>query len=175
MARPRAGAYNFIDKRRAEKKRSGHARPHRYSVYRIIDTTPYDRIKEMMTEAKKLKHEQHSKYRKVFQDYYQKLSIALPTNELLPSLLSIEVITMDQKEEIQAKETSSLRACALLDGPIWSGVNSGYPDTFIRLLCLMRLHNPTCEKLSEEICVNLNISDDVIKEVTSLVSSNITS
>jgi len=110
--------------------------------------------------------------RKVFRDYYQRLSSALPTTELLSSLLSTKVITMNQKEEIQAKETSSLRACTLLDGPIWSGINCGYPDTFIRLLCLMRLmHNPTCEKLSKEICVDLNISTDVITEVTSTVSS----
>ena len=111
-------------------------------------------------------------YRKVFQDYYYRLSKTLPTADLLPSLLSIEVITMDQKEEIQAKETSGMRACTLLDGPIWSGINSGYPDAFIRLLCLMRLiHNPSCEKLSEEISGHLNISDDVIKEVMSSICS----
>ena len=114
----------------------------------------------------------HDNYKAVFKCYYYKLSKTLPTADLLPSLLSTEVITMDQKEEIQAKETSGMRACTLLDGPIWSGINSGYPDTFIRLLCLMRLiHNPSCEKLSEEISGHLNISDDVIKKVMSSITS----
>ena len=75
----------------------------------------------------------HAKYKQVFQDYYKKLSDALPTSEMLPGLFSNGVITMEQKEEIQVKETSASRTSQLLDGPIWSGIKSGYPDGFITL------------------------------------------
>ena len=103
-----------------------------------------------------------SKYKAVFCEYYEKLSRTIPTSEMLPSLFSAEVITMEQKEQIQAKETSSLRARALLDGSIWGGINCDYPETFIRLLCVLRLHNPPCYALASEIIDKLNIPDDVV-------------
>lgn len=104
----------------------------------------------------------HSRYKQVFQDYYKKLSDSLPTSEMLPSLVSNGVITMEQKEEIQVKETSALRTRQLLDGPIWSGIKSGCPDGFITLLCLMLWHKPpTCDALAKEILNKLKISFDI--------------
>jgi len=113
----------------------------------------------------------HSKYKQVFRDYYKKLSDALPTDEMLPGLFANRVITMEQKEEIQAKETLPLRTRQLLDGPIWSWIKGGYPDGFIKLLLLMLQHKPpTCDMLAKEILNHLKISSDVIQSLVSCKS-----
>ena len=59
------------------------------------------------------------KYRRVFQHYFATLCDVIPTEQLLPRLVSSEVITMD---EIEAKETSLAKARTLLRGPIWRSV-----------------------------------------------------
>jgi len=108
-----------------------------------------------------------NKYRRVFQQYYARLCAVLPAHEMLPSLLSCEVITMDEMEEIEAKETSSLKAHALLKGPVWRAINGGFPDTFVRLICLMRLLRVrSCEELSEEIRASLSISSKMISDAS---------
>ena len=108
-----------------------------------------------------------AEYRRVFQQYYARLCAVLPAHEILPSLLSSEIITMDEMEEIEAKETSSLKAHALLKGPIWRAINGGFPVTFVRLLCLMRLLRVrSCEELAEEIRASLSISSKSILEAS---------
>ena len=108
------------------------------------------------------------KFRRCFQHYYATLCDVLPTDEMLPLLISSEVITMEEMLEIEAKETSSLRARALLSGPIWRAINGGFPDTFVRFLCVMSsLRIQSCQKLCEEICLNLGITDEVIAELSS--------
>ena len=108
-----------------------------------------------------------AEYRRVFQQYYARLCAVLPAHEMLPSLLSCEIITMDEMEEIEAKETPSLKAHTLLRGPIGRAINGGFPTTFVRLLGLMRLLRvKSCEELAEEICVSLSISSELISEAS---------
>jgi len=108
-----------------------------------------------------------SKYRRVFQQYYARLCAVLPAHEMLPSLLSCEIITMDEMEEIEAKETPSLKARALLKGPVWRAINGGFPDTFVKLLCLMHLLRVrSCEELSEEIRASLSIPNKMILDAS---------
>jgi len=125
-----------------------------------------------MAESKSGAQSQNSanlvdKYRRVFQRYFATLCDVIPTDQMLPRLVSSEVITMDEMDEIEAKETSLAKARTLLRGPVWRSVNGGYPDTFVRLLCVMRsLRVRSCEKLSEEICNNLDISNEEVSELT---------
>jgi len=108
------------------------------------------------------------KFRRCFQDYYAKLCSVLPINESLPSLVSCGVVTMNEMLNIEAKETTSLKARALLNGPVWRAIDGGYPDTFIRLLCVMRsLRICSCVELCDEICVKLGISSEVISKFSS--------
>jgi len=92
----------------------------------------------------------------------------LPVDDVLPNLLSCEVLTMKEMDEIEAKETSSAKASALLRGPVWRAIDAGLPDTFVILLCVMRtLRVRSCRELSEELCSKLDISGEVISELTS--------
>jgi len=108
------------------------------------------------------------KFRRCFQHYYATLCDVLPTDEMLPLLISSEVITMEEMLEIEAKETSSLRARALLSGPIWRAINGGFPDTFVRFLFVMSsLRIQSCKELCEKICLKLGITAEVIAELSS--------
>jgi len=107
------------------------------------------------------------KFRRCFQKYYAKLCAILPVDDILPNLLSCEVVTMKEMDEIEAKETSSAKASALLRGPVWRAIDAGLPDTFVILLCVMRaLGIRSCREFSEEICNKLDISDEVISQLT---------
>ena len=122
-----------------------------------------------------------NEYRRVFQHYFATLCNVIPTDQMLPRLVSSEVITMDEMDEIEAKETLLAKTRALLRGPIWRAVNGGYPNTFLRLLCVIidyiapsyiiygvmrSLRIRSCDELSEEICDKLDISSEVISELT---------
>jgi len=108
------------------------------------------------------------KYRRCFQHYYATLCSVIPVNELLPSLVSNEVITMNEMLEIEAKETNQLKARTLLSGPVWRAIEGGFPDTFVRLLCVMRsLRIRSCVELCDEICMKLGITSEVITELSS--------
>ena len=101
--------------------------------------------------------------KQVFQSYYATLARVLRVDELLPDLVSNDLITMGEMEDILSEKGTTMKACALLMGPIWRSINGGYPDAFIKLLCIMQaLPNKACAVLSREVCVKLNISDEKI-------------
>jgi len=101
------------------------------------------------------------RYQKVFTTYYAKLCDALPVEEILPYLVSSELITVREMDDVLAEKTSFRKAQALLNGPIWRAISGGYPEAFVTLLCVLNyLHS--CVELCEEICTSLNISAEVI-------------
>jgi len=102
------------------------------------------------------------KVKTVFTKYYAKLCETLPTDEILPDLVSINLVTLHQMEEIMVEKTSSAKARALLNGPIGKSIDGNYPEAFTKLIGVMS-HIPCCKRLSEEICEELGISvDDVM-------------
>ena len=102
--------------------------------------------------------------KKVFTAYYAKLCEALPVEDILPSLVKNELITVQEMEEISAEKTSSDKARALLRGPVRGSIEGGCTITFIRLLCIIRSLNQACVQLSEDICTRLHISGKIIEE-----------
>ena len=101
------------------------------------------------------------KYQKVFKAFYAKLCDSIPVEEMLPHLVSNEVITMFEMEDVLAERTTFRQARALLNGPIWRAISGGYPQAFVTFLCV--LHSiRSCESLCEEISTKLNISAEVI-------------
>ena len=101
-------------------------------------------------------------YRKVFTAYYATFCKSIPVKEILPHLVSQEVITMQEMQDVLAERTTFEQACALLNGPIWRAISGGYPQAFVTFLCV--LHSiRSCESLCEEICTKLNISTEVMK------------
>ena len=100
-----------------------------------------------------------SECRKVFTAYYAALCDSIPVEEMLPHLVSNEVITMREMEDVLAERTTFRQARALLNGPIWRAISGGYPQAFITFLCV--LHSiRSCELLCEEICTKLNVSTE---------------
>lgn len=100
-------------------------------------------------------------YQEVFKTYYAKLCEAIPVEEILPHLVSNEVITMREMDDVLAEKTVFRQTRALLNGPIWRAISGGHPQSFITLLYVMHsIHN--CKTLCEEICGNLNISAEVL-------------
>ena len=106
----------------------------------------------------------NEEFRKVFIAYYAKLCEVLPVEDILPSLVNNELITVQEMEEISAEKTSSSRARALLRGPVRGSIEGGCTITFIRLLCIMRSLNQVCVQLSEDICTRLQISGKIIED-----------
>jgi len=105
------------------------------------------------------------KFRKVFTAYYARLSEVLPIEDMLPDLVSNELITMEEMEDILAEKTSSNKARALLRGPVWRSIEVGCLITFTGLLCLMRSSpSQACVLLSKDICEKLHISDKSVEE-----------
>lgn len=104
------------------------------------------------------------KCKQVFQTYYSRMVGILPVEEILPDLVSNGLVTMEEMEEILTEKTSLGKSRSLLRGPIWRAINGGYPDSFIKMLCVMRLlQNKACATLSKEICDYLNISSEMIE------------
>jgi len=106
-------------------------------------------------------HPDVERYQKVFKTYYARLCDALPVEEVLPQLVSSEVITIREMDDVLAERTTFRQARALLNGPIWRSISGGYPEVFITLLCVLR-HIRSCEALCEEICTKFNISAEVM-------------
>ena len=98
---------------------------------------------------------------KVFKEYYARLCDVLPVEEVLPHLVSNNVITILEMDDVLTEKTTFRQARALLNGPIWGAISGGYPQAFITLLCVLRPIR-SCETLCEEICTNLNISTEVM-------------
>ena len=85
----------------------------------------------------------------------------IPVEEMLPHLVSKEVITMREMEDILAEKTTFRQARALLNWPIWRAISGGYPQAFVTFLCVLNSIR-SCESLCEEICTKLNVSTEVI-------------
>ena len=98
-------------------------------------------------------------YKRTFTAYYARLCEALPVEEILPELVSNEVITVHEMEEILAEKTSIAKARALLNRHIFKGISAGCPEVLTTLLSVMRhLNDHTCKALSKEMCARLNIA-----------------
>jgi len=117
---------------------------------------PFSNEKQLLQD-----HPDVEQYQKVFKTYYARLCDALPVEGVLPQLVSSEVITIREMEDVLAERTSFRQACALLNGPIWRSISGGYPEAFVMLLCVLRCIR-SCKALCEEICTNLNISAEVM-------------
>ena len=104
----------------------------------------------------------NAEYQQIFRSYYARLAQILPVDELLPDLVSNELVTMEEMEVILAEKRSSMKARSLLMG-MWRSVSGGYQDSFVKILCLMQmLPNEACTSLSREICVKLGIHSETI-------------
>ena len=119
---------------------------------------------DVKEEIELLEHSDAERYQKVFKVYYARMCDALPVEEVLPHLVSNDVITVREMDDVLAEKTPFRQARALLNGPIWRAISGGYPQAFITLLLI--LHSiRSCETLCEEICTKLNKSS--IKIMTS--------
>ena len=101
------------------------------------------------------------RYQNVFKTYYARLCDGIPVEEVLPHLLSNDVITMREMDDILVEKTTFRQARALLNGPIWRSISGGYPKAFVTLvfvLCSVR----NCEALCKEISSKLGISAEVM-------------
>jgi len=132
-----------------------------------IETSPANNVpcSENLPSSEKQEslqdHPDVERYQKVFKTYYARLCDTLPVEEVLPQLVSSEVITMREMEDVLAERTTFRQARALLNGPIWRSISGGYPEVFVALLCVLcRIRS--CETLCEEICTKLNISSEVM-------------
>ena len=101
------------------------------------------------------------RYQNVFKTYYARLCDAIPVEEVLPHLVSSDVITVREMEDILVEKTTFRQARALLNGPILRAISGGYPKAFVTLLCVLRSVR-SCESLCEGICSELSISAEVI-------------
>ena len=117
---------------------------------------------EKLGEVKELvQYHDPEECQKVFKAYYAKLCDSIPVEEMLPHLVSNEVITMREMEDVLAEKTTFRQARVLLNGPIWRAISGGYPQAFVTFLCVLHTIR-SCETLCEEICTRLNISSEVM-------------
>ena len=106
-------------------------------------------------------HYDTERYQNVFKTYYVRLCDAIPVEEVLPHLVSNDVITVREMDDILVEKTTFRQARALLNGPIWRSISGGYPKAFVTLLCV--LHSiRSCEALCEDIGTKLNIAAEVM-------------
>ena len=111
------------------------------------------------SERKESSQEYHDteRYQNVFKTYYARLCDAIPVEEVLPHLVSNDVITVREMDDILVEKTTFRQARALLNGPIWRSISGGYPKVFVTLLCVLRSVR-SCEALCDEIFRKLGIS-----------------
>ena len=106
------------------------------------------------------------KCKQVFQAYYSRMEEVLPVKEILPYLVNNGIVTMEAVS-LATEKTSLEKLCGLLKGPIWRSISEGYPDSFIKMLCIMQLlQNKACSSLSKEICVKLDISSEMVEAMS---------
>ena len=84
-------------------------------------------------------------------------------DSMLPKLLSEKVITYEDKKNILVKQTGTCKAEALLDGTIKTSLSVDYPDSFYKLLRVMKdTQSNVCIQLVENMTGELP-SDMVAK------------
>ena len=104
---------------------------------------------------------EHNYERKVFTRYYAKLCELLPATveELLPHLVTSNVISFEEEEEILTHSTSSSKARAILK-PIRKALFEEIPRPFHQFLTVMQSSRHTeCAELVRQICSELNIME----------------
>ena len=105
--------------------------------------------------------DEHGQEREVFTRYYAKLCELLPATveELLPHLVTSNVISFEEEEEILTHSTSSSKARAVLK-PIRKALFEEIPRPFHQFLTVMQSSRHTeCAELARQICSELNIMD----------------
>ena len=127
----------------------------------MSSATLHGGVTQPLDEKEETEFPDTKRYQKVFKEYYARLCDVLPIEEVLPHLVSNNVITIREMDDVLAEKTTFRQARALLNGPIWGAISGGYPQAFITLLCVLRPIR-SCETLCEEICTNLNISTEVM-------------
>ena len=98
--------------------------------------------------------------REVFKRYYAKLCELLPATveELLPPLVTSNVISFEEEEEILSHSTPSSKARAVLL-PIRKALFEGIPRPFHEFLTIMQSsRHVECAELARQICTELNIT-----------------
>jgi len=116
--------------------------------------------------------------REVFTRYYAKLCEILPraVEELLPHLVTSNIISFEEEEEIVLHSTKSSKARAILL-PIRKALFEGIPRPFYEFLSVMQSlqHlNLECAELAGQICAELNLelnanTEDKSRELNSSV------
>ena len=99
--------------------------------------------------------------REVFTRYYAKLRELFPATveELLPHLVTSNVISFEEEEEILTHSTSSSKARAILK-PIRKALFEEIPRPFHQFLTVMQSSQHTeCAELARQICSELNIME----------------
>ena len=84
---------------------------------------------------------------KLFIKYYDKLKSLLPISSLTPRLVSREVITVAEEEEI----SSNPRQKVILFSKIDSALSSGFSKSFYELLAIMKEYGGDIATLAFEI------------------------
>ena len=101
----------------------------------------------------------HDHEREVFTRFYAKLCELLPVTveESLPQLVTSNVISFEEEEEILTHSTSSSKARAILK-PIRKALFEEIPRPFHQFLTVMQSSRHTeCAELARQICSELNI------------------
>ena len=121
------------------------------------DVTSHSKERQESSED----HHNTARCQKVFKTYYARLCDGIPVEEVLPHLVSNDIITVREMEDILVEKTTFRQARALLNGPIWRAISGGYPKAFITFLYVLHsIHG--CKMLCEEICADLDISTEVL-------------
>ena len=127
------------------------------------DANPSNKSDEVILNSIKKSEDHHNTVRcqKVFKTYYARLCDCIPVEEVLPHLVSNDVITVREMEDIRVEKTSLRQAQALLNGPIWRAIRVCYPKPFITFLYVLHsIHG--CKMLCEEMCTDLCISTEIL-------------
>ena len=108
---------------------------------------------------------------KVLKKYFADLCIALPIDDLLPRLVSENIITIVLKKAIIAKGTQSARTEHFLEESIIRSLEVGCADSFYKLLKMMKdssVSGSSCGQLADRIICDLPA--DIAKEICSSAS-----
>ena len=121
-----------------------------------------------MSSEDKSSESQSVNEREVFTRYYAKLCELLPTTveELLPHLVTSNVISFEEEEQISSHPTSSSKSRAILH-PIRKALFEGIPRPFHEFLAIMQSsQHVECAELARQICteLHLTISDSEIRD-----------